>query len=330
MDRSSKAEARTIFDAQLPQVEDSERVLNFYADAVEFAHARNPAGWGITLHEDRIRLNVGRWAVGTLERKGYWICLHREAISEALRKILDESPHWRWAKESDYAALPTDDGYCTAATGDVELWAALREPHFALIEAAAEKWGQLRSQSRKAHSPGALRLLEELSRRALPRPEFDPVESVDNLERELTELPDFDPANIQDGRLTEIGNIVRRRGQPAFRRQLLEAYGNRCAISGCDVSETLEAAHILPYSGPETNHPANGLLLRSDIHALFDLGRITIDPETMTVEVDPALVGTEYEQFHGKELPEPCEQSAAPNREALKRHRENRGLLRSE
>jgi hypothetical protein len=327
MDRSNTTDARTVFDTLLPQIEDQSGALNFYADAIEFAHARNPASWGVTLLADRIRLNVGGWVVGTFERNGYWVCLYREAITEELRKDLDASPHWEWVNDSGYAQLATDSGFCTATAQEAELWAALRAPHFALLEAAAGKWRQLRAQSQQAHSPGALRLLEELTGRTLPRPEFDSVVSENDLEKELAELPDFDPTNLREGRQTEIANIVRRRGQPAFRSQLLRAYRNRCAITGCDVVETLEAAHILPYNGPETNHPANGLLLRSDVHTLFDLGRITIDPDSMEIEVDPALAGTEYEQYRGKRLPEPSERSVVPSREALRSHRENRGLL---
>ena len=80
-----------------------------------------------------------------------------------------------------------------------------------------------------------------------------------------------------DGRERAIGAIVRRRGQPAFRRALLEAYHERCAVTGCDAPEALEAAHVVPYRGVATNHPANGLLLRADLHALFDLGLIAVD-----------------------------------------------------
>ncbi|WP_336979879.1 HNH endonuclease signature motif containing protein [Altererythrobacter fulvus] len=57
------------------------------------------------------------------------------------------------------------------------------------------------------------------------------------------------------------------------------AYEGRCAISGCDVREVLEAAHIMPYLGEETNDVRNGLLLRADLHTLFDLGLLKIGPD---------------------------------------------------
>ena len=83
--------------------------------------------------------------------------------------------------------------------------------------------------------------------------------------------------NHEDGRSRTIATVVRRRGQPEFRRALIEAYGGRCAISECDAEAALEACHIRPYMGPKTNALSNGLLLRADLHTLFDLGLLAID-----------------------------------------------------
>jgi len=81
-------------------------------------------------------------------------------------------------------------------------------------------------------------------------------------EKEMDLARAFDPDNIIDAREKTLTSIIRRRGQPNFRQQLLEIYGARCAITNCNVEEALEAVHILPYKGPQTNHPSNGLLLR--------------------------------------------------------------------
>ena len=48
-------------------------------------------------------------------------------------------------------------------------------------------------------------------------------------------------------------------------------------MTECDVRETLEACHIYPYMGPKTNHIQNGIILRSDLHTLYDRGLIGID-----------------------------------------------------
>lgn len=51
---------------------------------------------------------------------------------------------------------------------------------------------------------------------------------------------------------------------------MLERYGAECCITGCTVDTLLEAAHIIPYRGDQTNDVTNGLLLRVDLHRLFD------------------------------------------------------------
>lgn len=136
----------------------------------------------------------------------------------------------------------------------------------------------------------------------------------------------FDPGTIVDGRVRIIATIVRRRGQPEFRRRLLEAYGGRCAITGCEAVEALEAAHIVPYRGPETHHLSNGLLLRADIHTLFDLGLLAIDSATMVVLLAPSLATTSYKELDGKRLQLPKDDSSKPAQEALDQHRDWSGL----
>jgi hypothetical protein len=130
----------------------------------------------------------------------------------------------------------------------------------------------------------------------------------------------FDPANISEGRLKVSRQIALRRGQRDFRSRLLTAYDSRCAVTECGIVDILEAAHIVPYSGSETNHTSNGLLLRADIHTLFDLGLITIEPSNYTIMISEALVGTEYEVLHGKTIRMPGNQSDWPSVLALRYH----------
>jgi len=78
--------------------------------------------------------------------------------------------------------------------------------------------------------------------------------------------PTFDPEAVESDRRRRLAAITERRGQPAFRRKILLAYEGRCAFTGCDVEEVLEAAHIYPYQGDATDVISNGLLLRSDVH----------------------------------------------------------------
>jgi HNH endonuclease len=144
--------------------------------------------------------------------------------------------------------------------------------------------------------------------------------------RQLTEEGFFDPAGIIDARDRVLSSIVRRRGRPAFRQTLLVAYNGQCAISGCTVEAVLDAAHIVPYMGPATNHPGNGLLLRTDLHTLFDLKLIAVDVENMCLLVSPFLAGTCYDEYRGRLIRIPAEPGDRPSPEALEKHREESGL----
>lgn len=110
------------------------------------------------------------------------------------------------------------------------------------------------------------------------------------------------PVSMDDARTKIAQSIVRRRGQAKFRAELLEAYGGRCAVTGCPVAAVLEAAHIKPYLGDHTNVVQNGLLLRADLHTLFDLKLLRIEPQSRTIVLGPALEGTEYWPLNGRPL----------------------------
>lgn len=127
----------------------------------------------------------------------------------------------------------------------------------------------------------------------------------------------FDPVNIEDGRIRVSRSVVQRQGRTMFRNMLLKAYNSTCAITGCRALAVLEAAHILPYRGSDTDHVQNGLLLRADIHTLFDLGLLDIDEKNMTVIVDGLLENTEYMDFHGKELAVPESEDQRPSPDAI-------------
>lgn len=136
--------------------------------------------------------------------------------------------------------------------------------------------------------------------------------ALDNARKVALEEGAFDPQNEIDARDRVSAVIVRRQGQPAFRKKLLKAYNNRCAISRCDCPDALEAAHIRPYRGRYTNHIKNGILLRSDIHTLVDLGKIRIR-SNYRVEVCKELLSTDYKEFHNRLLVRPKEKKNWPD-----------------
>lgn len=97
-----------------------------------------------------------------------------------------------------------------------------------------------------------------------------------------------------------------RLGQGIFRVMVIDAYARQCAVSGERVLPALEAAHIKPYTESGPHRVSNGLLLRSDIHRLFDKGYLTVTPD-LRVEVSGAVRedfdnGRHYYSFHGREL----------------------------
>lgn len=129
----------------------------------------------------------------------------------------------------------------------------------------------------------------------------------------------FSPKNLKDERERCLREIVERRGKAAFRNKLIEAYSGRCAVSRCDAVAALEAAHIMPYQGPATDKLPNGLLLRGDIHTLFDLDLLGIHPNSRTVHLNPMLKKTSYKKLHGVKLLEPDNPANRPNTEALEK-----------
>ncbi len=145
-------------------------------------------------------------------------------------------------------------------------------------------------------------------------------------ERDMARLQVFEPQNSKDGRQAVVGTIIRRRGPPAFRHALLEAYDFRCAITNFNAIDALEATCIVPFRGKLTHDPTNGLLLRADIHTLFDLGKMAIDTGTMSIVMADDLLQTSYRILAGRPLRYPKEESQRPSTEALDLHRRLAGL----
>jgi putative restriction endonuclease len=97
-----------------------------------------------------------------------------------------------------------------------------------------------------------------------------------------------------------------RLGQGAFRVLVTESYQRRCAVTGERTLPVLEAAHIKPFAKNGPNRINNGLLLRSDLHILFDRGYMTVTNE-MNIEVSRRIKeefenGRDYYAMHGKRL----------------------------
>ena len=123
--------------------------------------------------------------------------------------------------------------------------------------------------------------------------------------------------------------LVRARlGQGSFRVLVTEAYQRRCALTGERTLPALQAAHIKPYALSGSNHVNNGLLLRADLHLLFDKGYMTITSD-MTAEVSNRIReefhnGKDYYALRGKRLTIlPDNMFDRPSREFIEWHNQN-------
>jgi putative restriction endonuclease len=121
--------------------------------------------------------------------------------------------------------------------------------------------------------------------------------------------------------------VLSRLGQGAFRVIVTDVYKRQCALTNSHVLHVLEAAHIRPYSEGGTHSPCNGLLLRQDVHTLFDRGYLTVTGE-YTVEVSRRLRdefdnGKEYYALRGKRIRVPDSAPLRPSPQLLEWHNEN-------
>lgn len=119
-----------------------------------------------------------------------------------------------------------------------------------------------------------------------------------------------------------------RLGQGAFRLAVTDAYDRECAITGGRVLPALDAAHIQSYSSDGEHDVSNGVLLRRDIHSVFDAGYLTFDQNLRVVVSDRVRTefnnGNEYRRLHGQALRLPPNSKYHPDPARLQWHRENR------
>ncbi|MCU9527530.1 HNH endonuclease [Pseudomonas mosselii] len=174
---------------------------------------------------------------------------------------------------------------------------ANRPESFASLEAAAETLAILRS----------LNFADPVKPTFKSMMDHDLIQDLlDTLPLELSPAAPAPAVELEylraDQRQVRSQATVVRPRQGNFRASLLQRYGGACCITGCKVDTLLEAAHIIPYRGDQSDDVSNGLLLRVDLHRLFDAHLVTIHPRTFTVEVASAIEDAEYRAFHGKTL----------------------------
>ncbi len=118
----------------------------------------------------------------------------------------------------------------------------------------------------------------------------------------------------------------RRLGQGTFSALVTDTYERRCAVTRERALPALEAAHIQPFSVTHEHRLSNGILLRSDVHRLFDAGYVTVTPE-YRIEASRRMKddfndGDNYLKLHGAEVWVPERQSLRPDADVLRWHNE--------
>ena len=175
-------------------------------------------------------------------------------------------------------------------------------------------WGMRREKL--TYLEDAALLLAEIRHRAGIDPQLRPAaelmsfDAIQALQGVLEEngrltleepLPPTVEAVVAEGKRVEQVLRVIREGQAEFRKRLVAYYGAVCMVTGTAHASVIDAAHIVPYNGASTNALNNGLLLRKDIHALFDAGLLTIGPD-LVVYVSAGVDDPFYRSLDGKEL----------------------------
>jgi putative restriction endonuclease len=122
----------------------------------------------------------------------------------------------------------------------------------------------------------------------------------------MPRIPDYLDVTPEIRKMGPLYVVEGRLGQSAFHARVFDAYSRRCAITGERTEPALEASHIKPYRRSGPNRINNGLLLRADLHQVFDAGLITISPDYRVLVSDQIKQkyenGKEYYQFKNRPL----------------------------
>jgi len=131
---------------------------------------------------------------------------------------------------------------------------------------------------------------------------IDEIIAINN--QQLKSFSSNDIIQAKDDNISEKIVIEKkiRKGQLKFRNNLLETYNNTCVLSSCNIIQALEAAHIQKHTDSGINSTNNGILLRSDLHKLFDSNLLKINPQSLIVELNDLLKNSSYSKFEGRKI----------------------------
>ncbi|GAA5165907.1 HNH endonuclease [Ornithinimicrobium tianjinense] len=143
------------------------------------------------------------------------------------------------------------------------------------------------------------------------------LESPDEPSEEVVRL---DLSILDEDQRKVVEQIVAiREGQSEFRQSLLKVYDG-CAVTGTRFEASLDAAHISPYKGLQSNKVRNGLILRKDVHRLFDLDLLALEDDG-TIRVAPEVTEPIYRELDGNTAHFPSDPTSRPDPAVLAAHR---------
>lgn len=229
-----------------------------------------------------------------------------EEFTAYLREAVRQAEQLKYFPNRFKGMLNADGGYETVnrilasgkpSEGFTKLWELGRLDLTCEAIIVETKW---RSYFDEALLDRAEKLLRQMG---YPFRRFEsPASNISGREQSGSDDDDFVPPD-GDHRNFSLREAALRPWQGKFRDALFERYGAQCCISECAVAEALEAAHITPYLGEKSNDARNGLVLRSDLHTLFDRYLLGIDPTTLRVTLSNGLADDpSYRGLDGKEL----------------------------
>ena len=233
-----------------------------------------------------------------------------ECRTSAIRERLQRKPKWRCKRRHTFARPTREKVDVTAFKATYENTFIDLQDNLSvqdLKRAALRPNDQLSIEEINAvHLGGKLNSVDSAARDLL----LQHLQAIGPDEDESLHWKMPDPADAEDSytptlgdrRKQITGSIRLRRGQSKFRKSLIHRYGPACLISGCRLLDVVEASHIWPYRGDKDNHPENGLLLRADLHTLFDLDLLGIDPQQWTVQFHPKAHSAGYSKFEDRRL----------------------------
>lgn len=263
------------------------------------------------------------------------------SVSEWVYPVNEASEHWTGPPLLDYLRTTDSDdwylatGFRQMVVGD-RIWVYATSPHrrivgvglvasgpdALIVDGAIEHrvlitWDRQKNQRLTSNGPSDVLDSTPQTIRRL---------STDELQRlrRWRSSADMAAPELERGKLRRQQEVTLRQGQAAFRERLLLAYDGRCAITGCSTAEVLQAAHIEPYDGPATNQTSNGVLLRADLHTLFDKGLLWIEAD-YSVGLADEVKDPAYRRLAGKTLALPRRSTDRPSKAALREHRQEFG-----